>query len=34
MEEIDLLLPEVIAKYAENLGQKVDVEKMVEKTVR
>ena len=33
MEEIDLLLPEVIAKYAENLGQKVDVEQMVTEKV-
>lgn len=33
MEEINSLLPEVISKYADNIGQKVDVEKMVTEKV-
>lgn len=33
MEEIDLLLPEIISKYTNNLTQKVDIEKMVTERV-
>ncbi|OSZ78889.1 DUF445 domain-containing protein [Chitinophagaceae bacterium IBVUCB1] len=33
MEEINSLLPEVIGRYADNLSQKVDVEKMVTEKV-
>lgn len=33
MEEISSLLPEVISKYADNISQKVDVEKMVTEKV-
>lgn len=33
MEEINSLLPEVIAKYADNLSQKMDIEKMVTEKV-
>ncbi len=29
LEEINLMLPEVIGQYADNLSQKIDVEKMV-----
>ncbi len=29
LEEIDLLLPEIIGKYTENLSAKIDIEKMV-----
>lgn len=29
MEEIDVLLPEIISKYADNLSSQVDIEKMV-----
>ncbi len=33
MEEIELLLPEVIAKYTDSLSQKIDVQKMVTEKV-
>lgn len=33
MEEIDLLLPEVIEKYADNLSEKIDIENMVTEKV-
>jgi uncharacterized membrane protein YheB (UPF0754 family) len=33
MEEIDLLLPEIITKYTDNLTQKVDIEQMVTERV-
>jgi len=33
MEEIDLLLPQVIGKYADNLSQQVDIEKIVSEKV-
>ena len=29
MEEIDILLPEIIGKYADNLSSSIDIEKMV-----
>ena len=29
LEEINLMLPEVIGKYADSLGEKIDVQKMV-----
>ncbi len=34
MEEIDLLLPEIIEKYTSNLGDQIDVEKIVVEKVR
>lgn len=33
MEEIDVLLPEVISKYTDNLAERVDVERMVTEKV-
>lgn len=33
MEEIQQLLPQVIGKYADNLGEKIDVERMVTEKV-
>jgi len=33
MEEIDLLLPEIIGKYANNLSEKIDIERMVTEKV-
>jgi uncharacterized membrane protein YheB (UPF0754 family) len=33
MEEIDLLLPEIIGKYADNLSERVDIERMVTEKV-
>jgi len=33
LEEIDVLLPEVIGQYADNLSEKIDVEKMVTEKV-
>jgi uncharacterized membrane protein YheB (UPF0754 family) len=33
LEEINLMLPEVISQYADNLSQKIDVEKMVTEKV-
>lgn len=33
MEEIDVLLPEIIGKYADNLSEKIDIESMVTEKV-